>query len=116
VGKIGHDPSPNLRDDGFAPNLSFREKLKNFTESSEFIAFTTFFIVANTITLAMDKYPQTDEYENTLEYFNIIFTIAFSTEMTLKIIALGFNGYLRDSFNIFDGSLVILSLVDLILS
>lgn len=36
--------------------------------------------------------------------------------MTIKIIALGFCGYVKDNFNIFDGSLVLLSLADYILS
>jgi hypothetical protein len=36
--------------------------------------------------------------------------------MLIKVVALGICGYLKDNFNIFDGSLVLLSLVDLILS
>jgi len=51
---------------------------------------TTSFIVANTISLAMEKYPSTKTYDQILEICNIVFTISFAVEMLLKIIGLGF--------------------------
>ena len=72
--------------------------------------------MGNTITLSLDKYPSDDEYEQNLESSNLVFTLIFAFEMVVKLFGLGLKDYLRDSFNIFDGSIVLLSLIDLILS
>ena len=47
-----------------------------------------------------------------LAYCDIFFVWAFTAEMIMKLIGLGLRNYLRDKFNIFDGVIVILSLVD----
>ena len=46
---------------------------------------------------------------------NLSFTIIFTIEMALKIIGLGLVGYFRDKMNLFDSSIVIISLVELVL-
>jgi len=51
----------------------------------------------------------------TLTISNYIFTGLFTMEMILKLFALGFFEYVADSFNIFDGLVVILSIVEIIL-
>ncbi|KRX07618.1 hypothetical protein PPERSA_11167 [Pseudocohnilembus persalinus] len=95
---------------------TFRNKVKNIVNySGVFIAITTLFILANTITLALDKYPQSQSEQSILEIFNIFFTSVFTLEMVIKLYGLGFIGYIRDKFNIFDGLLVILSLVEIII-
>ena len=43
---------------------------------------------------------------------NEIFSWCFFAEMIIKLLGLGFKEYTRDSFNIFDAILVIVSLVD----
>lgn len=45
--------------------------------------------------------------------WNNIFTLIFAVEMIFKIYALGFKGYAREGFNLFDGVLVVVSLFDL---
>lgn len=45
---------------------------------------------------------------------NDIFTIIFSIEMCLKLSAYGSVGYVKDLMNVFDGSIVIISLVEII--
>ena len=42
-----------------------------------------------------------------------MFTIVFALEMVLKLFGLGIRKYLSDGFNIFDGIIVLLSLVEL---
>jgi len=42
-----------------------------------------------------------------------LFTYFFIVEMIIKLIALGVIGYLNDKMNIFDGTIVILSIVEL---
>ena len=54
-------------------------------------------------------------YSRTLTVSNYVFTGLFTLEMVLKLFALGFFEYIADSFNIFDGAVVILSLVEIIL-
>jgi len=44
---------------------------------------------------------------------NYIFTAIFIAEFTLKLIALSPIGYMRDNMNIFDGIIVIFSIIDL---
>ena len=66
--------------------------------------------------LSLDKYPETDLYSKSLDTANLTFTFAFCAEMLIKLFGLGIVGYLRDSFNIFDGTIVMLSVLDLVLS
>jgi len=90
------------------------KKVEIFTESTPFVILISICILANTVVLAMDKYPMEDDYKRGLEISNLVFTILFTFEMILKLIGLGPVGYVRDTFNIFDGTIVILSLVELI--
>jgi hypothetical protein len=45
---------------------------------------------------------------------NLTFTTIFTIEMGLKIIGYGVRDYIRDAMNIFDGSIVIISLVEIL--
>ena len=54
-------------------------------------------------------------YAETLTISNYVFTGLFTMEMLLKLFALGFLEYAADSFNLFDGLVVILSIVEIIL-
>ena len=45
---------------------------------------------------------------------NDIFTYIFSIEMCIKLLAYGIKGYVKDTINVFDGSIVIISLVEVI--
>lgn len=75
--------------------------------------FMTLCVFANTIILAMDHYGIDDETSNLLQTFNTFFTIIFSCEMFLKILAIGLIKWLQDKMNYMDGAVVIMSLVEL---
>jgi len=75
-----------------------------------FIVFVL--ILANTIVLAADDYPQSLEKEIVIKVLNDFFTWAFFAEMIIKMIALGVNNYIHDKFNLFDAIVVSLSLID----
>lgn len=79
-----------------------------------FTLVITLLIGANTIVLAMEKYPEDPEQEKISYDLNIIFTWAFFAEMLIKLIGLGFREYCRDHFNIFDAVVVVLSLIDIV--
>ena len=49
-----------------------------------------------------------------MEMMNYSFTMLFTVEMGLKLLAYGINNYLQDTMNMFDGSIVLVSLVELI--
>ncbi|CAL8071002.1 unnamed protein product [Calicophoron daubneyi] len=55
-------------------------------------------------------------YCNTLLYFNSAFTVMFSIECVLKIMAFGPKNYFRDRWNIFDFITVIGSITDVLVS
>jgi hypothetical protein len=56
-----------------------------------------------------------DRYEANLDQANIIFTIIFTVECGIKILALGPWEYVFDAWNFFDFVVVVMSLVDLIM-
>ena len=48
-----------------------------------------------------------------LEIFNTIFTTVFLIEFVLKFTGYGFYGYIKNAFNVFDGIVVIISIIEL---
>jgi len=79
---------------------------------TNFNAFIFLLIMINTVTLAMDDYPQSKSKTMMLDYFNQFFTWFFFVEMFMKIVGLGPRNYIKDSFNLFDAFVVCISLID----
>uniref|UniRef100_A0A674PGM0 Sodium channel protein n=1 Tax=Takifugu rubripes TaxID=31033 RepID=A0A674PGM0_TAKRU len=73
----------------------------------------TICIILNTLFMAMEHYPMTTEFDNVLSVGNLVFTGIFTAEMCLKIIALDPYYYFQEGWNIFDGIIVSLSLMEL---
>ena len=73
-------------------------------------------IILNTICLALDRYPISDEEISVLEILNLIWFSVFLLEMIVKLVILTPKGYARDSFNLFDGFIVVMSVVDVSLT
>ncbi|XP_038157888.1 sodium channel, voltage-gated, type I like, alpha b isoform X2 [Cyprinodon tularosa] len=73
----------------------------------------TICIVLNTLFMAMEHYPMTKEFDNLLTIGNLVFTGIFTAEMCFKIIALDPYYYFQEGWNIFDGIIVSLSLMEL---
>ena len=70
-------------------------------------------IYVNTVILALDRYPIEKNHEFAIEITNQMFFLVFTIEMVIKLIGLGFKGYLRNRSNVFDGVIIILSTFDL---
>eukprot|EP00968_Pinguiococcus_pyrenoidosus_P016025 scaffold1505_cov256-Pinguiococcus_pyrenoidosus.AAC.25 len=83
--------------------------------SSAFAHFMNLAILANTLVLAMDRYPMAREEERQLGVANMVLTLVFLVEFVLMIYALGLRGYCADRLNIFDGFIVIVSVLELLL-
>uniref|UniRef100_A0A8B9SFU0 Sodium channel protein n=1 Tax=Apteryx owenii TaxID=8824 RepID=A0A8B9SFU0_APTOW len=92
-------------------------KLKGFVKLVVMDPFVdlgiTICIVLNTLFMAMEHYPMTEEFENVLTVGNLVFTGIFTAEMVLKLIALDPYEYFQQGWNIFDSFIVTLSLVEL---
>ena len=72
------------------------------------------FIICNTLIMASDYYGISNEQISVNENINLAFNCCFCVEMIMKMIGLGLKGYIEDSFNIFDGFLVLLGMIEII--
>lgn len=73
-------------------------------------------IIFNTALLSLDRYPIDKHTQRVLENFNTALSITFFAEMIIKIVGLGVRSYAADSFNLFDGAVVITSIIDFVLA
>ncbi|XP_065744142.1 sodium channel protein type 8 subunit alpha isoform X7 [Phocoena phocoena] len=76
----------------------------------------TICIVLNTLFMAMEHHPMTPQFEHVLTVGNLVFTGIFTAEMFLKLIAMDPYYYFQEGWNIFDGFIVSLSLMELSLA
>ena len=70
-------------------------------------------ILINTLVLAFNWYMQPDYFDKPIEFLNYIFMAAFTLEAVIKIFAMRCN-YFGDAWNIFDFSVVVLTIAILI--
>ncbi|XP_055079472.1 sodium channel protein type 4 subunit alpha B [Periophthalmus magnuspinnatus] len=73
----------------------------------------TICIVLNTVFMAMEHYPMSEDFEHLLTVGNLVFTGIFTAEMVLKLLALDPYHYFQVGWNIFDFLIVSMSLVEL---
>uniref|UniRef100_A0A6Q2YDV3 Sodium channel protein n=1 Tax=Esox lucius TaxID=8010 RepID=A0A6Q2YDV3_ESOLU len=76
----------------------------------------TICIVLNTLFMAMEHYPMTPRFEETLSVGNLVFTGIFAGEMFAKLAAMDPYYYFQEGWNCFDSFIVTLSLVELVLA
>ncbi|XP_051483351.1 voltage-dependent T-type calcium channel subunit alpha-1I isoform X2 [Apus apus] len=106
----------------FSPQNRFRLLCQTIIAHKLFDYVVLAFIFLNCITIALER-PQI-EHRSTERIFltvsNYIFTAIFVAEMTLKVVSLGLyfgdQAYLRSSWNILDGFLVFVSIIDIVVS
>ncbi|KAM9785292.1 voltage-dependent T-type calcium channel subunit alpha-1H isoform 1-T2 [Syngnathus typhle] len=106
----------------FSPENSFRVWCQSVISHKMFDHVVLVFIFLNCITIALER-PNIQPHSNErmfLKVSNYVFTVIFLAEMTIKVVALGFcfgkQTYLQSSWNILDGVLVFVSLVDILVS
>uniref|UniRef100_A0AAY4CTV1 Sodium channel protein n=1 Tax=Denticeps clupeoides TaxID=299321 RepID=A0AAY4CTV1_9TELE len=73
----------------------------------------TICIVLNTLFMAMEHYPMTPQFEGVLSVGNLVFTGIFTAEMFAKLVAMDPYYYFQEGWNVFDGFIVSLSLIEL---
>lgn len=85
-----------------------------FVESFFIDNFLMLCVFGNTIILGMDGLVSSSA-ETLLVNLNLTFTVIFSVEMIIKLYGFGLRKYASDYFNIFDGIVVILSMVEIVI-
>ncbi|XP_042720802.1 voltage-dependent T-type calcium channel subunit alpha-1H isoform X1 [Lagopus leucura] len=106
----------------FSPQNRFRVMCQKVIAHKMFDHVVLVFIFLNCITIALER-PDIDPHSTErifLSVSNYIFTAIFVVEMMVKVVALGFfsgeNTYLQSSWNVLDGVLVFVSIIDIIVS
>uniref|UniRef100_A0A8C3YV15 Voltage-dependent T-type calcium channel subunit alpha-1H n=1 Tax=Catagonus wagneri TaxID=51154 RepID=A0A8C3YV15_9CETA len=106
----------------FSPQNRFRVSCRKIIAHKMFDHVVLVFIFLNCITIALER-PGIDPGSTErafLSVSNYIFTAIFVAEMMVKVVALGLvsgeHAYLQSSWNVLDGLLVLVSLVDIIVA
>uniref|UniRef100_A0AAY4DRK3 Voltage-dependent calcium channel type A subunit alpha-1 n=1 Tax=Denticeps clupeoides TaxID=299321 RepID=A0AAY4DRK3_9TELE len=88
-------------------------RLWHFVVSPSFEYTVLVMIALNTVVLMMKYYSAPPIYDTVLKHLNTAFTVLFSMECVLKIMAFGFLNYFRDTWNIFDFITVLGSITEI---
>ncbi|OCT60638.1 hypothetical protein XELAEV_180466606mg, partial [Xenopus laevis] len=106
----------------FPPYSKFRLICNKIITHRMFDHVVLVIIFLNCITIAMER-PKIDSHSAErifLTLSNYIFTLIFVAEMTVKVVAMNFcfggKAYLRSSWNVLDGMLVLISVIDILVS
>ncbi|XP_045485298.1 voltage-dependent T-type calcium channel subunit alpha-1G isoform X2 [Pieris rapae] len=106
----------------FSPGNWIRRFCTWMVTRSWFDNIVLLFIALNCITLAMERpnIPPDSKERAFLSSANYVFTVVFAVEMFIKVVASGMfygaEAYFTSGWNIMDGSLVIISIIDLLMS
>ncbi|XP_075766597.1 voltage-dependent L-type calcium channel subunit alpha-1S isoform X2 [Pelodiscus sinensis] len=100
----------------YIPKNPYQYKIWYVVTSSYFEYLMFFLIMLNTVCLGMQHYNQSAEMNYLSDNLNVAFTILFTVEMFLKLMAFKAKGYFGDPWNVFDFLIVIGSIIDVILS
>ncbi|KAG8518020.1 LOW QUALITY PROTEIN: Voltage-dependent L-type calcium channel subunit alpha-1S, partial [Galemys pyrenaicus] len=100
----------------YIPKNPYQYKVWYIVTSSYFEYLMFALIMLNTICLGMQHYHQSEQMNHVSDILNVAFTIIFTLEMVLKLMAFKAKGYFGDPWNVFDFLIVIGSIIDVILS
>ena len=99
---------PNL----FSVPSSFQNKLQrrlyNLVQSQTFEIVIMVAILLNTVTMTVQHYDQSTDFDTALLVINTFFTVVFLVEAILKLIGLR-RAYFNDPWNVFDFIVVVIS-------
>ncbi|XP_065922507.1 voltage-dependent T-type calcium channel subunit alpha-1I isoform X8 [Magallana gigas] len=91
---------------------NFQQVMKTLVEHRFFQRGILTAILINTLSMSVEYHNQPRELTEAVEYSNMVFSILFAVEMFFKLCAYGIIGYIQDGFNVFDGLIVILSMIE----
>ncbi|XP_069510999.1 voltage-dependent T-type calcium channel subunit alpha-1G isoform X3 [Ambystoma mexicanum] len=106
----------------FPPHSKFRMVCNKIIAHKMFDHIVLVIIFLNCITIAMER-PKIEPHSAERIFLNLsnyVFTVIFLAEMTVKVVALGLcfgeKSYLKSSWNLLDGMLVLISVIDILVS
>lgn len=91
-----------------------RALLKMHAMSLVFENLMTFCVLLNTVVMSLDRYGIDEETEDVLNTMNLVFTYIFMYEMGVKLLSIGPKKYVSSKWNLLDGGVVLLSIVEII--
>ncbi|CAI5777478.1 voltage-dependent L-type calcium channel subunit alpha-1S isoform X1 [Podarcis lilfordi] len=100
----------------YIPKNPYQYQIWYIVTCSYFEYLMFFLITLNTICLGMQHYNQSETMDHLSDILNVVFTLLFTVEMILKLIAFKAKGYFGDPWNVFDFLIVVGSIIDVILS
>ncbi|XP_037931644.1 sodium channel protein PaFPC1-like [Teleopsis dalmanni] len=90
-----------------------RRYIKRLVEHKSFQQGILLAILINTLSMGIEYHNQPEELTVIVETSNIVFSGIFAVEMLLKVVAEGPFRYIANGFNVFDGVIVILSVIEI---
>ncbi|KAM9475486.1 voltage-dependent L-type calcium channel subunit alpha-1D [Clarias gariepinus] len=100
----------------YIPKNPSQLKFWKIINSSQFEYIMFVLILLNTLTLAVQHYEQSKLFNFVMDILNMIFTMLFTIEMIIKLLALRPYHYFIDAWNSFDALIVVGSLVDIMIA
>ncbi|XP_073723927.1 calcium channel, voltage-dependent, L type, alpha 1S subunit, b [Misgurnus anguillicaudatus] len=100
----------------YIPKNPHQYRVWYFVTSCYFEYLMFFLIMLNTLCLGMQHCNQAEYITKLSDTLNLIFTVLFTAEMLVKLVAFKAKGYFGDPWNVFDFIIVIGSIVDVVLS
>mmetsp|Transcript_11321 Transcript_11321/g.26831 ORF Transcript_11321/g.26831 Transcript_11321/m.26831 type:complete len:1216 (+) Transcript_11321:1-3648(+) len=97
------------------PEGGARRSVYDVVSSDWFDGFIMSMIMINVLFMSMEHYGMDDAWVEVTTNANYFFTALFALEAALKIVSHGVVGYFRDAWNIFDFTVVNVSIVGIIL-
>lgn len=98
------------------PIEQWRTKVFEAVKSAKFSAVVTMMVVGSVVLLALTFYGEPAWWTNVTEICNLVFTIVFVLEATLKLVAYGRQQYFAKVWNQFDFVVALAGLADVLLS
>uniref|UniRef100_A0A671W2S2 Voltage-dependent L-type calcium channel subunit alpha n=1 Tax=Sparus aurata TaxID=8175 RepID=A0A671W2S2_SPAAU len=98
----------------YIPKNPSQLKFWRIINSSQFEYIMFVLILGNTLTLAIQHYEQSKTFTSVMDLLNMIFTVVFTIEMIIKLLAL--RHYFIDPWNSFDALIVVGSVLDIAVS
>uniref|UniRef100_A0A1A9VSZ8 Ion transport domain-containing protein n=1 Tax=Glossina austeni TaxID=7395 RepID=A0A1A9VSZ8_GLOAU len=90
-----------------------RRYIRRLVEHKYFQQGILLAILINTLSMGIEYHNQPEELTAIVETSNIVFSAIFAVEMLLKVVAEGPFRYIANGFNVFDGVIVILSVIEI---
>lgn len=95
--------------------LFYKKTFFHLCENDYYASSIIVVILVNAVFLALDHYPQSAAWDNSLAIANYVFCTIFVVDVIIKFLGYGFYQFMRSWFNVIDLIVTILSVIEIIL-